>query len=517
MLKRSRPFFVLGFALGALSIFLSAQAHATAELDRRFAIETVGILKSWDNVDGLFENYVQESFREVFSREPRFVLHDLSKANEKITNSSLPLHKIIEDSAILAQIARSTRSQSIVRTKVTKNGPNYRFAIDWLHSPQMDVIANETFDTQNLSDVRTALDAALGRLIEKLPFKGHVTGRDNDSVTVNVGSLSSTRVRVGDTLEIATLDAVKKHPLLKEIVEWKLTPTGQVVVEQVEDSIAFGRVQSEEAGRSISRFQKITQVIPYSEPKNPEAGVVLPGNTESSRETHDHPRLGWVAASLGFGNFDREYANSAGTTRVGGGGFVINPKADGQLWLTQNWFIDWALGYGFWSTNQTNLVSGAALSNAGAQSSVTQVKLAGGYSYLVNGDLFGPKGWLTLGLASYSYNLPTSATEFMTSVSFKSLVLGIGGEMPIRDAWGVGLNLDFGILPSATESPILASSGGVASARDLGFQTHLYYWLSPKTRFRFGFDFRSQGADLTSGANLSQKIITVSPALMYYF
>src|SRR4051812_18859164 len=116
----------------ALALTLaSSVAYASPELDRLYALETIGALKAWDNVDGLFSDYVSAAYKDFFSRQTRFVYQDLSKADAVLKQSKLAYSRLLEDPAILAQIARAEKTQTLLRTKISKQGPQYRFTIDW--------------------------------------------------------------------------------------------------------------------------------------------------------------------------------------------------------------------------------------------------------------------------------------------------------------------------------------------------------------------------------------------------
>jgi nucleoside-diphosphate-sugar epimerase len=79
-----------GFFSAAL-LFISPQfARANPELDRLYALETIGILRSWDNVDGLFSEYVTTAYKDWFTKQSRFTLQDLSKADVLLANSKIP-------------------------------------------------------------------------------------------------------------------------------------------------------------------------------------------------------------------------------------------------------------------------------------------------------------------------------------------------------------------------------------------------------------------------------------------
>jgi hypothetical protein len=124
-------------------ILLAPSAFATTELDRQYALESVGFLPSWDNVDGLFTDYVASAYKDYFSKQSRFVVQDLSKSSDVLVHSKLGYQKAIEDKQVLSQLARSTHSQTLIRTHILKEGPQYRVAIEWLHAPKMEPIAVE--------------------------------------------------------------------------------------------------------------------------------------------------------------------------------------------------------------------------------------------------------------------------------------------------------------------------------------------------------------------------------------
>jgi hypothetical protein len=274
-------------------------AMASPELDRAYALSSIGILRAWDNVDGLFGDMVTKAFTEHLANESRFTVQDLSKANAALTSSKMPYAKVIEDPAILGQLAKTFKLDSFLRTKAYKEGPNYKFTIDWIHAQKLQVIATETVEIEEpfrgqgklgTEEFRKSLTDALDRMIAKVPFKGSVTGRDQTAVTVNLGASSG--IKKGDTVVLATLDDVKYHPLLKTVVDWRLTPTGKATVDDVDEGIAFAKIDTEEYGRQIQRFQKVVQIIPAVEKVPLERHST---DLESmDKKAHEPPRIGFV-------------------------------------------------------------------------------------------------------------------------------------------------------------------------------------------------------------------------------
>jgi hypothetical protein len=100
---------------------------------------------------------------------------------------------------------------------------------------------------------------------------------------------------------VSTLEEVKRHPLLKQIVDWRFAETGRLKVQSIDGGVAFCEVLEEQPERQIGRFQKIVEVIPAPAPKEQSA---LPGLTASISE--EPPRLGWVEGGLWLGGYSRD-------------------------------------------------------------------------------------------------------------------------------------------------------------------------------------------------------------------
>lgn len=516
---RSKPLtaLVAGCALAALSATASL---ASSEMDCRYSLDTVGSLKSLDNVDGLFADYIAQSIRDYFATQPRFLLQDLSRSDAVLSGSKLPYSKLIDDEQVLAKVARTTRSSTLIRTKIFKEGARYRFTIDWLHAPKMEAISSEVFfidepargQALGAEEIKTQVQAALDRLIRKIPFLGHITGRDQSTVTLNVGDALG--LRKGDTLVVGTLEEVKRHPLLKSIVEWRTLQTGKLEVDQVDRGITFTKILEEDPARPIARFNKLLTVIPKSDP-------IQSARTEPTDETQAPlpertapAKYGWISAGMLLGNASRQVSDATGTTGKDGGGYGGGARADAQIWLDRQWFAEGRLGFSYYPYSQSDLATGT---DTGASSSVMlyEQKLGVGYSYLPGADFFGAKSWVKLGTQTFSFTLPKSAAEQTNPVKFSGLYLGLGGDLPLREGWGAQMNLDFGLTKTVTESSGLL--GKATSATIVDFYAGTFKYLKPRLLFRMGFNFVAHGAEYPAGATLSHRTITVMPSWVMLF
>ncbi|MEK7691883.1 MAG: hypothetical protein AAB425_12790 [Bdellovibrionota bacterium] len=258
---------VLSAALFSVLIIGANTARASPEWDRQYALETVGLLPAWDNADGIFVDYLKKAFEKYFNEQSRFVLKDIAPATELLRKSKVPYEKLIEDREILTRLSHTARVESLVRIGVRKDGNKYSIKIDWLHAPKIEILGTVTAPIEPASESKPGSNAALyasvakaiDQVIARVPFRGQITGRDSSLVTVNIGKNAA--LRKNDILVIGTVEDVSIHPLLKQINTWSLVKTGRLVVETVDDKMAFCKVVDEEIGKKIDKYQKITQVI----------------------------------------------------------------------------------------------------------------------------------------------------------------------------------------------------------------------------------------------------------------
>lgn len=506
------------FAAAALFAVLpcgEGAALANTDLDRKFMLETIGFVRSWDNVDGLFSDYVATAYKDYFAKQTRFTLQDLSKADGLLTQSKIPYNELLKDTELLGRLAKVSRSHSLIVTKVQKEGARYRFTLHWLHSPQMEKLAQEEFileESENgkgfsLDEIRLNLQKTLDRMIKKVPFVGTVTGRDNESVTINLGTAAG--LAPGDTLTLGTLDEVKSHPLFKEIVDWRFATVGKIVVEQAEDGIAFCRIIEEQPETKIARGQKIIQILkkPVQQISN------APASEQDGSELEEKkPTLGWMSGGGGFSLFSREFSLGDNSSAKSGSGMGFAAAAEGELWLTREWFAEGGFGYGTWSYSQSDLITSAQMSQS-VGVSATSIKFGAGYTHLLNNNFFGPKASVKVGYRSTSFSMPMLFGELLAPISFSGLYFGVRGEMPLRGNWGGLLDLEFTMgAPSSSGGGLEATS---YSSTALFFGG--YYRSSARMAIRAGLDIQAQSADFSSSASLSQKAITIGPSLLYYF
>ncbi len=512
-------------ALALCSLALSivcASARASQELDRLYRLSSIGVLKPHDNMDGLFSELMTETFKTAIEHDSRFQYQDLKQANSVLSKSKIPYHQVIEDADVLSKVAAQYQLDTFVRSKVFKEGPRYRFTIEWIFAKDLQVLSSDTFLVddpfkQDSGDAgkevfKREVSNGWERVLKKLPFQGAVTGRDSKAVTLNIGKSSG--LKKNDTVVIGTLEEVKVHPLLKRIVDWRFASTAKVKVTEVEDSMAFAEIDVEDYGRQAGRFQKILQVIP-APPEVEHYPTQVTDRDAREAAAKKTPEFGYLAPGLWIGNLSREASNATGTAGFEGSASAFGFRGEGQVWLTPQWFAELQLNYAIGSYTQKNIATKVETAAKDVSYKFSQFKLLGGYFLHFSPDFFGPKAMARLGYQSAKFSLPNSATESTSTVDYSGLTVGVGGDLPFREAFGGELSIDFGVITSGTEAGGYYGTNSGATLVD--FRLGGYYWFEPKIKLLFSVDVKSYSLDFASGSTISNKVLSFGPQVNFYF
>ena len=92
----------------------------------------------------------------------------------------------------------------------------------------------------------------------------------------------------------------------------------------------------------------------------------------------------------------------------------------------------------------------------------------------------------------------------------------MGGDLPIRGPWGALLDLEWGLFRSADQTG--AVTGSPSGASDVTVSIGGYYRWKTKISFKLMVDILAHGQDFsTTGFSFTQRVIAISPSLVYYF
>lgn len=499
--KTAKPLF---FALSLLALSAPAFAQGTTDPNYLLGFKKIFVEPVQDNVDGAFSAPVMESFHEVFNRNPRFELVQNKEAAD----------------TVLRTVLNKKAGTTDVEITMLINGTGEMYTTEHT-SIDSKATGRETGNT-----IKQLLKAALKRI----PFYGTITGRDGKELTFDIGEQHG--LRKNDIIQISRIDNIKRHPLLKSIVDVQLIPVGSAVIDSVEDTISFGHVHNEIMGESIQKLHKITAVEGQIEqPKtlvrgseetlgDPLERPMEDGTAITEEKVQsDRPQLGYVGIGPFLGKFSNSTRMNSGVAQTGDG-WSLGARLLGELWITKNWFAD--LQIGFTTVSYTPEVTGTVGSVTtiapSFNTTTRQIGFNVGYKYLTNGSLYGPSIFAKIGYANFAWSTPIDTSYLLSSKSYSGLNLGIGGTLPVAGPdWGLMLNVNLMLFPSLTEDETFKTAGNY-SPFGANFQFGGYRYFNPKLALRVGLIVDVLSADDTqAGSATSQKSIGVLPALLYYF
>jgi hypothetical protein len=495
---------------------LSGLADASPEYDRVYQFETISWLRPSDNVDGVFAEYLNEQFTQYFSGQSRFIAKPLKGIQEILDSSSAKYTELIQQPEILRKIAQKIQVDSLIRSRVYKEGDTYRFIFEWLFAPKGDLVAQVEFlytDEGKETGLRTgglalAVEKGLNDLVQKLPFLGQVTGVDGNGITVSLGRNAGLKAR--HLVTIYSLQAVKRHPVTNVLEEWRWQPIGRARIDQVEASMAFATIIETEPGATVIRNQKVREILAAPE----EAKTAAAGTGMES------PRSGWVSGGMGLGTYAREAIDPTTSKQFGGGGLLYNAELDSQVWLNSRYIAQGSIAGSIFSYSPTNLSNGTSI-DASYSGTNLRTRLALGYSFYPMKSLFEPLLWAHVGYSYQGNGFATTSTHLLAESSLGSVFVGIGGEFPMLNQWIAHFGMDLGVLRSGASERL--SFGAATATSDLTFRAGLSTRLKERLFLKIqamlhsdGFSFSGNGSQ-AEGPTLNQKLFSVTPSLMYYF
>lgn len=493
----TKSFFAATFGVLCLLACASfAQEKADTDLNTVFAFKKVFVAPAQDNVEGAYVQPVSEAFARIFERNPRFEVVD-----------------------------KAEQSDTIVQAKINKktNGTDLSITL-WLN-PSKEIFVTENSSIRNDvtgGELVESLKQLLKTALKRIPFYGTVTGRDGEQVTFDIGTAQG--LQTGDIVQIARIDRVKRHPLLKTIVDVDLVPVGSVEVTQVEDAIAFGKVHNVIAGENILRMYKVTAIEsrPSKDlPRAPEDKVQSVNSvSRSADEDDERPKIGYVGLGMFVGGFSSSSSANGGASNFSGSAFAPGAQVTGELWITKNWFADLGLGYNFMTFSQASVSDSTNVSPETSQTTHS-FALNFGYKYLLRKSIFGPQFFVKIGYRNFSWDAPLASNQLLFPKSYSGFNLGIGGSVPVSGQdFGILTSLNVILFGSLDESGNRTGPGD-SSMSAVNFFIGGYHFLNTKLAVRAGFFFDSYSADFngdsTTFANTSQKQVGFLPSILYYF
>lgn len=373
-----------------------------------------------DHVDGAIgfkvfeevENYLRESAW-CYYRSNSEILNILA-------NYRTNLDEHLGNPDVLRVVAQKTLAGSIIKIKIDKavNGASVEVKVIGENGEDLYLREETRLDTDEITVIAQTVINWLDVYEKNIPYDGRIIGVLGNQFTVDTGR--GYGIRPEDEVLILRPMRKKRHPLLKEIVDWET------------EKIGSGRVTF------VSDTQAQAEVIQYDTPKKMqmEDWIILQkkskeistGADQNWKDPEDYSfgKLGLVGIGLNLGTGSvTSNTNGSNSKKIGGLNFGLDLRL--ELWATRNFWgsIELEKEFGSYSKKE------GQLQNDSNSMSFTGVTVLAGYKYLPLGFFYGPQIDGYLGYSTQTFGLDTQVADGFTEYKFSGLMFGAKGSIPI--------------------------------------------------------------------------------------
>lgn len=395
------------------------------------------------------------------------------------------LDTYLQDEKVIKTVADRLRVGSIFRIDIGYDVDKMNLSLDVVGENGTDLYFSEkaVLNKIDLLQASTTIKNWLELYETNIPYDGKILGVLGDQITFSYAK--SKVLSIGQDFKVKRFMNKKKHPLLKKIVEWD------------SEVIAKGKVFN------LSRGQALGVIKVYTSNKKLKPGDWIrlekpnPAKTNvdknfSAYEKQKFGRLGEISLALSLSSHTVTTSAASGSNKMNGITYGIN--AEVETWITRNYLVMGEFSQSFGSLNKR---SGSPSSSSTGQNMGT-LKLAGGYKYLPMGFFYGPQVNIYAGYARYTYSLDTSAADGFGENSFSGLMLGLGGNIPIKK--GIRFFASGEIMPFSSFNDTSSIFGSTKSQSSMELKVGANYIWAPNLKIRASFNVINNTAKF-SGAN----------------
>jgi len=389
------------------------------------------------------------------------------------------LPQFLQDEKVLKTVADRLKVGTIIRVKVNYDVDKMNIKLDIIGENGKDIYFSEKAVLNKIDTLQanTTLVNWLELYESNIPYDGKVIGVLGDQITFTYSKHK--KLSIGQEFRVKRFINNKRHPLLKKIVEWD------------SDVIAKGKVFNLSRGQALGVIKVYTskKVIRGGdwlrlEPMNPKK--IANDKNFSHYEKQRFGRLGDLSMSLSLSS------NTATTTAASGNnkmnGFIYGLSIEAETWVTRNYVV---LGEFAKKLGNLSKSSGTPASKTTGQNTTT-LKLAGGYKYLPMGFFYGPQVNFYAGYAKYSYKLDSSATDGFGENSFSGIMVGVGGNIPLKK--GLRVFASGEIMPFAEFTDVDGVFGTNKSVSSMVLEVGANYLWSPNLKLLGSFELINNAA-----------------------
>lgn len=429
------------------------------------------------------ENYLKDS--------PWCYYQSNSKIIDILGNYTEKLPEHLQNATVLKLIATKLNAGSLIKInlKTILDGVEIQLAVHGQNGKDLYFKEKMTLKKNDVPIVAQTIVNWLEIYEKTIPYDGKVIGVLGDQFTIDIGELSD--VYPGKKLIVKRPISKEKHPLLKEIVNWKSETLAIAEVISVSKFQAVCVVRERQSKKKLKKYDwvRFKAIHPVKEQK-------LKMNY-SAQKGYEFGKLGFVKLGTLLGTSSAANTFNGSNREIGG--LSLGVFADLVLLFTRNIWgsIEFGRELGFYKQKQGSLAKSSQTVSNGV------LKVLGGYKFLPLGFYYGPQVDTFLGLGRYSVNLDQSTSDGHGEYSVSGILLGVRGNMPLMQDIRIFTRFDMIPFGGFSEDPVLYGNEDSAKSFQLKFGTQYAY--DPQTMLEAALELTYNKVKFTNNNELKYK------------
>lgn len=426
--------------------------------DEALIIKSVTLAPVYDNSNNIYKKTVEDHLKSLIKEDYFWAFAEFIPPKENFR-----VDEFDENLNLTLEALNKSRADGVLTCFLIKGPQGMTIQLNLYGKGTGKLLLREEFQDPKLfeiSKINEAITKMYTNLKSRFPYSGYITSRSGNIVTVNIGKNSG--VKDGDTITIAQILKINRHPKLNFMTGVEKEILGRVLLTQVESETSFGEISLEKEAGVITKGHKI---LPLDFVKYPPKGIaplseIIPGEKNP---------IEWLPAPTPqFGKI----ALMAGTTRFSDSAVLVNDtslKAESdlgltfdlstELWITPEYFVELELQQSLFKADNPLPGSNPRSLNY----TLNTMDLSFGYKYLIDGHFWGPQLFASLGYYTHSIRVSDSTPTALTSFDLNGFDLTVGGMFPVtlKNDFALGAQAKFLFFDNFMEKPV--SSGGPSS------------------------------------------------------
>ena len=406
-----------------------------------------------DSVDGAIAFKVFEEVEYYLKESDWCTYQSNSEILNIFANYKKNLDAILENKKVLKIVSEKTRTGSMIKVKIINQVKGVDVSIRVIGENGEDILFKE--ETRLNSDDYTVIAQTIKNWLDvyekNIPYDGRVIGVLGNQFTIDAGTAHG--IFTQNEVIISRPMVKRKHPLLKEIVDWDTEKIGSARIIHTNKTQSTAKVLQYDTKKRL-------KVGDWIIAKKPDDKTFIEKPKYEQKSDFEFGKLGTVGLLFNIGKGSAT-ATSTDIKKLGGTIFGID--LTGTIWATRQYWASLSLGRKIGTLKKEE----GTLTNNSNSLSLSKMDLKMGYKYLPMGFFYGPQVDAYFGYASYTFGLDTSTADGFTEVSFKGILLGAKGSFPIQREFRAHLELGFLFSPKYTEEANVYGGDDSASAYNI--------------------------------------------------